>query len=421
MATPTSSVPPDSDIVYHPSLDSSHLFQQSTTFEQFKQQIGERPTDLFEHLKLLTQAFTASRERNETLVQQGSDIKNQLHLAQQTLASTDRAYKAKEEAYELLKEKVYTLESQGRGEAPALRERLSEKYVTPEPFSGDRADFPRFRSQVLLKMSTNHDRYPTQASKVQFTQGLLKGNAYYQIYDHIQKDGTADFKTLNEMLDYLEKMMGDPDKKNNAQRALRQLRQKNRSFADYHAEFQRVARETGFNDDSKRSALMEGLSQELSQVLSYQANPPDSLPELIQLLQKLDNNLATLQAKTRSTPARATKYTPNPTAPRSPAPTTVIQSPNPFANDPIDLNNSRSRQTRGPLTPEEKPRRYLNGLCMYCGEKGHKAAICPNRKGTQTFGNTHLREIMGTSSFDVESNAGSVDSKNTVAGLLKNV
>ena len=39
----------------------------------------------------------------------------------------------------------------------------------------------------------------------------------------------------------------------------------------------------------------------------------------------------------------------------------------------------RGSVPRGPLTDEEKTRRRVNHLCMYCGGPGHIAVNCPNK------------------------------------------
>ena len=42
-----------------------------------------------------------------------------------------------------------------------------------------------------------------------------------------------------------------------------------------------------------------------------------------------------------------------------------------------------------PLTPQKKKRRMEEGLCLYCGEEGHKVGNCPkkqNRRVTKTRG-----------------------------------
>ena len=36
------------------------------------------------------------------------------------------------------------------------------------------------------------------------------------------------------------------------------------------------------------------------------------------------------------------------------------------------------------LTPEERKRRMEEGLCLYCGEEGHKVGSCPKKQNRST-------------------------------------
>lgn len=46
----------------------------------------------------------------------------------------------------------------------------------------------------------------------------------------------------------------------------------------------------------------------------------------------------------------------------------------------MDLSNLRSRTPHGPLSPAERSYRMAQGLCMHCGQAGHFAPECPNRR-----------------------------------------
>ncbi len=50
------------------------------------------------------------------------------------------------------------------------------------------------------------------------------------------------------------------------------------------------------------------------------------------------------------------------------------------------------RGPKGPLSQAEKDRRRTAGLCLYCGEAGHIAALCTNKKGP-TFAATGTDEM----------------------------
>ena len=45
----------------------------------------------------------------------------------------------------------------------------------------------------------------------------------------------------------------------------------------------------------------------------------------------------------------------------------------------VDALNLKTSKPKGPLTAEEKARRRREGLCSYCGVKGHFADSCPNK------------------------------------------
>ena len=104
----------------------------------------------------------------------------------------------------------------------------------------------------------------------------------------------------------------------------------------------------------------------------------------------------------------------NPTSTKPPAShsSTASHSAHPPANRAPHHHNhahphpnpatSAKAETRGPLSQTEKDRRRAEGLCLYCGEKGHFHASCPklpsNRSsaaGRATFVFTPSEEKLG--------------------------
>ena len=65
--------------------------------------------------------------------------------------------------------------------------------------------------------------------------------------------GRLSFESLEALYQVLHVAFGDVDRKGTAQRKLQSLRQTNKSFADYYAEFQRYALDSRFNDDSLKA------------------------------------------------------------------------------------------------------------------------------------------------------------------------
>lgn len=75
-----------------------------------------------------------------------------------------------------------------------------------------------------------------------------------------------------------------------SQRELQKLRQANRPFSDYLADFRRLADRTGFNEEAKRAALLAGLSREIQEILVV-IDLPDSLEEVVARILRLSQLL----------------------------------------------------------------------------------------------------------------------------------
>ena len=68
------------------------------------------------------------------------------------------------------------------------------------------------------------------------------------------------------------------------------LRQKKRDFSTYYSEFAPLMLKTGFNDEGKTAALMNGISRELRAAMTIK-NAPFIFTELVKNLHKVDRRL----------------------------------------------------------------------------------------------------------------------------------
>ena len=91
------------------------------------------------------------------------------------------------------------------------------------------------------------------------------------------------------MFTILDNVFGDPDQANTARTKLAKLNQGRKPFAEHYAEFMHYAPKTGYDESSLLHMLHLQLSQELGTALSYQANEPQSIEEMVHLCQSLDN------------------------------------------------------------------------------------------------------------------------------------
>jgi hypothetical protein len=236
---------------------------------------------------------------------------------------------------------------------------------------------------VVLKLKGNEDWYPTEQDRLRYIFSRLEGSAQQQVISRVRLDGSIDFTSIEELWTVLERAFGDPDRKGTAQRTIQNLRQKNREFHVYLAEFQRHIEYTGFNEEAKKTALLNGISSELRELLVTQDIENTSLDDTIHVCQRIDQRHRAAQALQRRpfTP-RASFGSPH-ASPRTPATPTPapLYSPSPItSSSPAELMDlSAARVQRGPLTDAEKRRRREQGLCLYCGDGQHHVLKCPRK------------------------------------------
>ena len=103
---------------------------------------------------------------------------------------------------------------------------------------------------------------------------------------HITND-RINLENVASLISILETAFGDPDKVVTMERKLRNIRQANRDFSTYYAEFVHYAADTIWNEAAKRSQLEEGLCHELKNDLIAR-DQPELFVDFITLLQKLN-------------------------------------------------------------------------------------------------------------------------------------
>jgi len=175
------------------------------------------------------------------------------------------------------------------------------------------------------------------------------------------------------LLAHLDGTYEDPDRKGTAERELRALRQGTADFTAHYARFQALMAVLGWVGDTKLSALRQTLCYDLREALSRALTPPDeTFEEYVRRVKGLDGQLRQFAAENRGSgrpgyraPSRQPESAPGP----SPA-----------------GSSSAHSGSRGPLSQEERARRFAEQLCLYCGEPGHRARECEARLATTRAG-----------------------------------
>lgn len=229
----------------------------------------------------------------------------------------------------------------------------------PPIYAGEPTNCRSFLIQCEVVFSLQPQTYALDRSRVAYVISLLAGRA--------RDWGTAiwdsrslccdDFKSFKaEMIKVFDRSVFGKE----ASRQLASLRQGKRSVADYSIEFKTLAATSEWNSAALVARFLDGLVADVKDEI-YARDPPDLLDDIIDLAIRLDSRME-LRRKVRG---NTSWMRPEPSVSFS-----ASRAPESSDLEPMQLGRMR-------LTAEEKQRRLLKGLCLYCGGHGHIAAGCP--------------------------------------------
>ena len=160
---------------------------------------------------------------------------------------------------------------------------------------------------------------------------------------------------------------GDPDYKGTAIRKLRALKQTG-SCAQYAAPFREIVVALDLSEFSLCDDFYKGLKEEVKNIV-VAFGKPDTLNTMERKAIEIDNHLYARRVEKAKAPNPIGKGLKPPSRPNSP-PSHPITLPTTSPSTDVDVAR------RGPLSNEEKQRRRVNNLCLYCGAVGHLANTC---------------------------------------------
>jgi hypothetical protein len=132
--------------------------------------------------------------------------------------------------------------------------------------------------------------FPDEQSKMRYVFNHLSRLALRQILPPVRENREIDLGDVSVLINLLEKAFGDPDEVATTERNMREIKQKNRDFSLYYAEFQVIAADLDWNPSALRNALRSGLSEEMKHCFIY-TDMPDKLPAFVVLCQKQDTRI----------------------------------------------------------------------------------------------------------------------------------
>jgi len=337
-----------------------------------------------DHTEMERQIQTLRNERDEALRRPPAPGTNE-DLRQELEDMTRDARQSGEEVRCLRTQlaNALTLAARVAPAAPQAPEDRGQKFPDSPDFSGsDQTQLRGWIAQLRMLIRHKPASFPDEQSKMRYAFNRLRGVALGQILPHVREDGTIGLEDLPAFIQLLEAAFGDPDRVATAERKMREIKQKNREFSQYYAEFQVIAADLDWNPSALRNALRMGLSEEMKDSFTY-SDMPEELPAFVTVCQKRDNQIrqrrAEKVAQNRGSGIgfASSRPPPAPKAPEAAPAGTVAGYTGPA---PMDLSAGKRR-----ISAEERAKRFADGRCLYCGGFNHRAAECAARKKAQTF------------------------------------
>lgn len=247
---------------------------------------------------------------------------------------------------------------------------------SPHPFGGDFETCATFIMQCELVFTHQPSRYTSDAARVAYVTNLLTGRAA-QWAAASWSMGASFRHSYREFVAELRKMFHHPVRGKDPGARLASIQQGSGSVADYSVDFRLAAAESGWNDPALRVAFRRGLCEAVKDQLATREEPA-SLDDLVSLAIRIDGRL---NERRRERVPRGPLPIPhifstrerNPVAhSTSPSPVRPSTSQTATEEEPMQLGRTR-------ISPAEREARFRGGLCLYCGQKGHRISGCPTR------------------------------------------
>ena len=365
-----------------------------------------------DHTQMEQQIQTLTNERDEARRRPAATGTDE-ELRQELDVMTRDTQQSGEEACSLRTQlaNALTLAARAAPAAPQVPGNRGQKFPNSPDFSGsDRTQLRGWIAQLQMVIRHKPASFPDEQSKMRYAFNRLRGIALGQILPHVREDGTIGLEDLTAFIQLLEAAFGDPDRVATAEQEMRDIKQKNRMFSQYYAEFQVIAADLDWNPSALRNALRMGLSEEMKDSFTY-SDMPEELPAFVTVCQKRDNQIRqrraekAAQIKGGGVGFASPRPPPAPKAPETAPAGTVAGYTGPA---PMDLSAGRRR-----ISAEERAKRFADGRCLYCGGFNHRAAECAARKKAQTF------KAVGAEVKEVGTKEGSEESGKDLVNLSR--
>lgn len=335
--------------------------------------------DLFQFFRYALKYHDSQIDVHNELVDMVDDASNSVTQLEETIRKRDATI-AKQSAALLRLLDENQEDRASRQNTPSIPHEPKKSTKLPDPpiFEGRDQDLDSWLSRMRNKLLANGDHYPTDSLQIAYTESRIGGEAAKHIAPRLRATALNRFGTAEEIFGYLNQVYGDPDRRHTAQRAYLKLYQGKRSFAEFWAEFQRLAAELDYNQTSMIDDLRFKLNPSLQNALVHVPDPTD-IYEFARTCQRVDQRLKDIQAVQARVERRNPTTAADGKAATPPANTAKTTTSTAAAKPPASAMSS----TRPTHSDPEKEALLRTGSCFNCKQQGHRAADCPLKAGKQ--------------------------------------
>ena len=253
-----------------------------------------------------------------------------------------------------------------RDEITILRSRPDPrpKPVLPDPdkFTGQALKFDTWLPSIKAKLRVDGTAIGDPVAQFYYVYLNLDSNAQAMVLPQLGQSEASQSWNYQTILDQLSRVYDNPNKVQEAEDKLYDIKQGSDSIPTYIAKFERVlyeARGQDWPDVNKISAFRNGLSPMVRNRLRQQLNLPALYPAFLRVVQQLSG---------RSIPSSA--YPPSNSGPTHTSDPMDITQISTIDDRPNDSPRARS------ISPVQRQRYREQGKCVRCGSSDHWVKDC---------------------------------------------
>ena len=163
----------------------------------------------------------------------------------------------------------------------------STKIPDPPLFSdGKTMPVSQWVSRMKNKLFANADHFETEEIKMIYVESRTEGNAAKHLDPRMREDSPCPFRSSGEMLEALREIFDDPNRKLTAINEFRALRMGDKDFHSFWGEFQRIAFNLTYDDETLMTEMIHKLHPTLQRLVVV-GPPAKSVYELAKQCQRI--------------------------------------------------------------------------------------------------------------------------------------